>query len=57
MSDVDYMRYAISNAYAGRGWKIKVSKMPENQVMAIYFRMQRDLPQERERKCLLKMQR
>ena len=31
------MRYYISKVYPGKGWKDKVAKMPEDQVMAVYF--------------------
>lgn len=34
---VHEMRREISEVYPGEGWKNKVSKMPEDQVMAVYF--------------------
>lgn len=34
---VDYMREDIASVYKGMAWKDKVSKMSDQQVMAIYF--------------------
>lgn len=31
------MRTSIANVYPGAGWKYKVAKMSEQQVMAVYF--------------------
>lgn len=36
---VDAMRDTVRTAYPGDKWKAKVGNMPDNQVMAIYFRM------------------
>ena len=33
----DEMRVAISKVYAGKKWKYKVDRMPDYQVIAIYF--------------------
>ena len=35
---VHEMRREISEVYPGEGWKIKVSKMPEDQVIAVYYK-------------------
>ena len=35
---VSQMRSAISNVYSGKGWKEKVSNMPECQVIAVYYK-------------------
>ena len=35
---VEQMREAIADAYLSETWKRKVSNMPEDQVMAIYFK-------------------
>ena len=37
---VEQMRDAIAGVYSGDDWKRRVSRMPEDQVMAIYFRFQ-----------------
>lgn len=42
---IEQMREAISDAYSSDGWKRKVSRMPEDQVMAVYFKL-------KERGCL-----
>lgn len=34
---VDQMRNAISGLYRGLGWKDKVARMHDDQVMAIYY--------------------
>ena len=36
------MRYYVKEAYSGKAWKKKVSKMPDNQILAIYQRMVKD---------------
>lgn len=33
------MRVELSKAYSTRTWRAKVSKMPDHQVQAIYFRL------------------
>lgn len=37
---VEQMREAIAGVYKGWKWKDKVANMPEDQVMAIYFKFQ-----------------
>jgi hypothetical protein len=39
-SDIDKKRTAVSNAYSGKKWQDKVAKMPEDQVVAVYLRLQ-----------------
>ena len=34
------MRLAVAEAYPGPGWKFRVSKMSDNQVLAVYRRLQ-----------------
>lgn len=34
---VEDMRYAISKVYPGKSWQYKVSRMPDYQVIAIYY--------------------
>ena len=41
---VEQMREQIAKAYGGDIWQDKVKKMPEQQVIAIYFKMLRDNP-------------
>ena len=36
MPRLETMRLAISEVYPGIGWKVRCSKMPANQVVAIY---------------------
>jgi hypothetical protein len=38
MSDMDQKRDFVMALYKGAGWKKKVQKMPDNQVIAIYMR-------------------
>ncbi len=33
------MREYVRNAYQGDKWKNRVAKMPDNQIIAIYFRL------------------
>ena len=33
------MRYVLSKAYPGLGWKKKVAAMPDDQVIAVYYRI------------------
>lgn len=33
------MRDAVSKAYSGPDWPYKVKKMPDNQVIALYYRL------------------
>ena len=35
--NVETMRSEIAKVYSGDGWKNKVKKMPENQVVAVYL--------------------
>ena len=35
--NVETMRSEIAKVYTGDGWKRKVKKMPENQVVAVYL--------------------
>ena len=35
---MDQMRAAVANLYSGEGWKQRVAKMPEAQILAIYNR-------------------
>lgn len=37
ITDVEDMRAYISDVYKGERWKHKVARMPDAQVMAIYF--------------------
>ena len=37
---VEQMRDAIADVYTGWAWKDKVARMPDDQVMAIYFKFQ-----------------
>lgn len=37
----EQVRVIVSNAYPGDAWKKKVKNMTDQQVMAIYFRLQR----------------
>ena len=39
--NVDQMREKISEAYNGEGWKKKVRFMPDDQVIAIFYRMKK----------------
>lgn len=39
--DVYSMRTWIEKAYPGENWKKKVRKMPDNQLVALYFRLVR----------------
>lgn len=41
MSDMDRKRSYIAELYPGPGWKHKVAKMPDPQVLAIYLREQK----------------
>lgn len=38
MSDMDQKRDHVNGMYPGKGWKAKVAKMSDAQVMAIYMR-------------------
>ena len=35
---MDQMRAAVAALYSGKGWKEKVARMPEGQILAIYNR-------------------
>lgn len=37
-SSVDHERKWVGELYPGRGWKKKVSKMSDSQILAIYIR-------------------
>ena len=37
--DVNQMRQAFLAAYSGPGWKMKVNRMSDPQVIAVYFRL------------------
>lgn len=37
---VDQMRIRLFSAYSGDKWKKKIEKMPDNQVIAIYKRLE-----------------
>jgi hypothetical protein len=39
---VEQMRAYVINAYKGPSWAQKVSKMSDNQVIAIYYRLSRE---------------
>lgn len=39
---INAMRNIVREAYPGDKWQSKVDNMPDNQVMAIYFRMCRE---------------
>lgn len=39
---VEQMRSAIADVYFGPIWKAKVARMPDYQVMAIYFRFEKE---------------
>lgn len=39
---VDSMRYLVKEAYPGKAWKKKVSKMSDTQIIAIYKRLEHD---------------
>lgn len=45
--DISCMRDAISRAYSGKSWKQKVSKMPDNQIIAVYNRLLKEDEEER----------
>ena len=36
--NVEAMRQYISDLYSGPRWKSKVQRMPDNQIIAIYFK-------------------
>lgn len=38
MSDIDKKRAYVADLYHGRGWRKRVSKMSDAQVVAIYLR-------------------
>lgn len=38
MSDIDRKRDYVTGLYPGNRWRVKVAKMPDAQVLAIYFR-------------------
>lgn len=40
MTDMDRKRAFVSGLYPAEGWKKKVAKMPDKQVVAIYLREQ-----------------
>lgn len=40
--DIDDMRRFVSNKYPGIVWKAKVQRMPDCQIMAIFYRMIED---------------
>lgn len=35
---IEDMRGWVASAYKTKSWKAKVSKMPDNQILALYFR-------------------
>lgn len=39
--DISQMREKIADAYDGDGWKKKVRFMPDDQVIAIFYRMKK----------------
>ena len=39
MPDTQTMRERVSKAYSGEAWKTKVREMPDNQIIAVYYRM------------------
>ena len=47
--DVEQMRDFIADLYPYDKWKDKVARMPEDQVMAIYFRNKDKKPVEKKR--------
>lgn len=40
MSDIDRKRAVVGDLYPHRGWKKKVARMPDAQVIAIFLREQ-----------------
>jgi len=40
MTDIDIKRTYVNDLYPGPGWKRRVKKMPDEQVIAIYMREQ-----------------
>ena len=36
------MRIAVADSYPRRGWREKVKRMPEEQILAIYKRLERE---------------
>jgi hypothetical protein len=38
MTDIDLKRATVADLYPGPGWKAKVGRMTDNQVVAIYLR-------------------
>jgi hypothetical protein len=48
--DISVMRQFVSDMYSGPRWKHRVSRMPDDQVIAIYFREQaKEKPAEKEK--------
>ena len=47
--DIRSMRLYVSRAYIGEGWKAKVRKMSDEQIVAIYYRMVAEKEQHRAR--------
>lgn len=35
----DQMREKVAEAYSGDNWKLKVRRMPDDQIVAIYYRL------------------
>ena len=42
--NIDYMREMVSKAYGGDSWAEHVKRMPDRQVMAIYYRILEETP-------------
>lgn len=42
MTDAERKRAYVSDLYSGKGWKHKVSKMSDDQIVAIYLKHQND---------------
>ena len=46
MTDINLMRDFVISLYNGPEWRKKVNRMPDDQVMAIYFR-EKDKPRKK----------
>lgn len=54
MSDMDQKRVYVADLYRGPGWKHKVAKMPDSQVLAIYLREQKKASEVAEKTAKVK---
>lgn len=44
MSDIKQKRAWVADLYSGSGWKAKVKRMPDDQIVAIYLRERQKPP-------------